>query len=88
MRPYGGFGGAAKFLLPNALSLLLDHGLRTRDNHMLENVYRTLGFTWQQAVCATNWAVRSIATPLIASGRFPHFEIMLDDNALMARPVI
>ncbi len=81
---FGGFGRNAKFPRPDVLLFLLDHGLRTGNNGFLANVYKTLDFM----------AAGGVRDQLgggfhrYAVDRFwqvPHFEIMLNDNALLAR---
>jgi uncharacterized protein YyaL (SSP411 family) len=81
---YGGFGGSSKFLLPNVLSFLLHRGLWRRDETLLENLYRTLdhmaagGVRDQLGGAFHRYAVDRF-------WQVPHFEIMLDQNALLAR---
>ncbi len=80
---YGGFGDSTKFLVPNALSLLLDQGLRLRDKRLTENVYKTLD---HMAAGGVRDQLHG-AFHRYAVDRFwqvPHFEIMLSDNALLA----
>ncbi len=83
-RTHGGFGQGAKFLRPNVLSLLLHHGIRRGDKALLENVYRTLdrmaagGVRDQLGGAFHRYAVDRF-------WRIPHFEIMLNENALLAR---
>ncbi|MCH9051293.1 MAG: thioredoxin domain-containing protein [Proteobacteria bacterium] len=81
---HGGFGGGAKFLFPNVLSFLLHRGVWRRDAALLENVYRTLdhmaagGVRDQLGGAFHRYAVDRF-------WQMPHFEIMLADNALLAR---
>jgi uncharacterized protein len=81
---YGGFGQSSKFPQPNALLFLIDHGVRTGDDALLRKIYKTLdhmaaggvrdqiGGTFHRYAVDRFWQV-------------PHFEIMLNDNALLAR---
>ncbi len=81
---YGGFGREPKFLRPNVLSFLLHQGVRHSDTALLENVFKTLdhmaagggrdqlGGAFHHYVVDRFWQV-------------PHFEVMLDQNALLAR---
>jgi uncharacterized protein YyaL (SSP411 family) len=81
---YGGFGRGSKFLLPNVLSFLLHQGVWRRDAVLLENVFRTLD---QMAAGGVRDQLGG-AFHRYAVDRFwqvPHFEIMLDENALLAR---
>ncbi len=81
---YGGFGRSSKFPRPDVLLFLLDHGVRTRDEALLVNVYRTLdhmaagGVRDQLGGAFHRYAVDRF-------WQVPHFEIMLSDNALLAR---
>jgi uncharacterized protein len=81
---YGGFGRDSKFLRPNVLSFLLHQGVRRRDAALLENVFRTLdhmaagGIRDQLGGAFHRYAVDRF-------WQVPHFEIMLDENALLAR---
>jgi hypothetical protein len=81
---YGGFGGESKFLRPNVLSFLLHQGVRRGDAALLENVFRTLdhmaagGVRDQLGGAFHRYAVDRF-------WQVPHFEIMLDQNALLAR---
>lgn len=81
---YGGFGKGSKFLLPNVLSFLLHQGVWRRDEALLENVFRTLdhmaagGVRDQLGGAFHRYAVDRF-------WQVPHFEIMLDENALLAR---
>ncbi len=81
---YGGFGSGSKFFLPNVLSLLLHQGVRRRDAALLENVFNTLdhmaagGVRDQLGGAFHRYAVDRF-------WQVPHFEIMLDQNALLAR---
>jgi uncharacterized protein YyaL (SSP411 family) len=80
---YGGFGRGEKFLLPNVLSFLLRQGVGRGDPDLLANVFRTLdhmaaggvrdhlGGAFHRYAVDRFWQV-------------PHFEIMLEENALMA----
>jgi len=83
-KTYGGFGGGPKFLRPNVLSFLLHQGVRHGDRAMLDNVYRTLdhmaagGVRDQLGGAFHRYAVDRF-------WQIPHFEIMLDENALLAR---
>ena len=81
---YGGFGTGSKFILPNVLSFLLHQGVRRRDAALLENVFNTLG---RMAAGGVRDQLGG-AFHRFAADRFwrvPHFEIMLDLNALLAR---
>jgi uncharacterized protein YyaL (SSP411 family) len=81
---YGGFGRDSKFLLPNVLSFLLHQGVWRRDAALLENVFRTLdhmaagGVRDQLGGAFHRYAVDRF-------WQVPHFEIMLNQNALLAR---
>jgi uncharacterized protein YyaL (SSP411 family) len=81
---YGGFGRDSKFLLPNVLSFLLHQGVWRRDAALLENVFRTLdhmaagGVRDQLGGAFHRYAVDRF-------WQVPHFEIMLNENALLAR---
>ena len=81
---YGGFGREPKFLLPNVLSFLLHQGVWRRDAALLEKVFGTLdhmaagGVRDQLGGAFHRYAVDRF-------WQVPHFEIMLNDNALMAR---
>jgi uncharacterized protein YyaL (SSP411 family) len=81
---YGGFGGGSKFLLPNVLSFLLHRGVWRRDEALLETLFRTLdhmaagGVRDQLGGAFHRYAVDRF-------WQVPHFEIMLDQNALLAR---
>jgi len=81
---YGGFGRGSKFLLPNVLSFLLHQGVWRRDAVLLENVFRTLdhmaagGVRDQLGGAFHRYAVDRF-------WQVPHFEIMLNENALLAR---
>ncbi len=81
---YGGFGGGPKFLRPNVLSFLLRQGAWRRDAALLEKVFRTLdhmaagGVRDQLGGAFHRYAVDRF-------WQVPHFEIMLDQNALLAR---
>ncbi|MFQ5775009.1 MAG: thioredoxin domain-containing protein [Kiloniellaceae bacterium] len=81
---YGGFGRGPKFLLPNVLSFLLHRGVWRGDAALLENVFRTLdrmaagGVRDQLGGAFHRYAVDRF-------WQVPHFEIMLNENALLAR---
>ncbi len=81
---YGGFGNGSKFFSPNVLSFLLHQGVRRRDAALLQNVFNTLdhmaagGVRDQLGGAFHRYAVDRF-------WQVPHFEIMLDDNALLAR---
>jgi uncharacterized protein YyaL (SSP411 family) len=81
---YGGFGRDSKFLLPNVLSFLLQRGVWRRDAALLEDVFRTLdhmaagGVRDQLGGAFHRYAVDRF-------WQVPHFEIMLNENALLAR---
>ena len=81
---YGGFGRGSKFVLPNVLSFLLHRGVWRRDAALLENVFRTLdhmaagGVRDQLGGAFHRYAVDRF-------WQVPHFEIMLNENALLAR---
>jgi uncharacterized protein YyaL (SSP411 family) len=82
--PHGGFGRQSKFLLPNVLSFLLHQGVWRRDTDLLEKVFRTLD---QMAAGGVRDQLGG-AFHRYAVDRFwqvPHFEIMLNENALLAR---
>jgi uncharacterized protein YyaL (SSP411 family) len=80
---YGGFGGGPKFLLPNILSFLLHQGVRRADKDLLENVIKTLdhmaagGVRDQLGGAFHRYSVDRF-------WQVPHFEILLDANALLA----
>ena len=82
-KTYGGFGAGSKFLLPNVLSFLLHQGTWRRDAALLENVFRTLdhmaagGVRDQLGGAFHRYAVDRF-------WQVPHFEIMLNENALLA----
>ncbi len=81
---YGGFAGEPKFLFANVLSFLLRYGVRHGDTVLLEHVYRTLD---QMAAGGVRDHLGG-AFHRYAVDRFwqvPHFEILLADNALLAR---
>lgn len=84
---YGGFGGAPKFPCPMIFSLLLRHYVRRGDRHALEMVERTLqamargGIYDQLGGGFSRYAVD-------ARWQVPHFEKMLNDNALLARSYV
>jgi uncharacterized protein YyaL (SSP411 family) len=81
---YGGFGSESKFLLPNVLSFLLHHAVWRGDAALLANVFRTLD---QMAAGGVRDQLGG-AFHRYAVDRFwqvPHFEIMLAENALLAR---
>ena len=81
---YGGFGPSTKFPLPNVLSFLLDEGVRNGDVNLLDKIYKTLdhmaagGIRDQLGGAFHRYAVDRF-------WQLPHFEIMLDDNALLAQ---
>lgn len=81
---YGGFGRESKFFRPNVLSFLLHQGVRRGDASLLENVFKTLdhmaagGVRDQLGGAFHRYAVDRF-------WQVPHFEIMLDQNALLAR---
>ncbi len=83
-KTYGGFGGGPKFPRPNVLSFLLHHGVRRGDQALLENVFWTLdrmaagGVRDQLGGAFHRYAVDRF-------WQTPHFEIMLDENAILAR---
>ena len=81
---YGGFGASAKFLRPEVLSLLLRQSIRTGDATLANAAFFSLD----------RMAAGGVRDQLgggfhrYSADRFwqvPHFEIMLYDNALMAR---
>ncbi len=80
---YGGFGDESKVLLPNVLSLLLHQGVRLRDRALLKNIYATLdhmaagGVRDQLGGAFHRYSVDRF-------WQLPHFEIMLNENALLA----
>jgi uncharacterized protein YyaL (SSP411 family) len=81
---YGGFGRQSKFLLPNVLSFLLHQGVWRRDAALLEKVFGTLD---QMAAGGVRDQLGG-AFHRYSVDRFwqvPHFEIMLNENALLAR---
>ena len=83
-KTHGGFGSAPKFVHPNVLSFLLRWGVWRRDGALKENVFRTLD---QMAAGGVRDQLGG-AFHRYAVDRFwqvPHFEIMLDENALLAR---
>lgn len=81
---YGGFGAESKVLRPNVLSLLLHYGVMTRDEALLTSVYNTLdhmaagGVRDQLGGAFHRYSVDRF-------WQVPHFEIMLNENALLAR---
>jgi uncharacterized protein YyaL (SSP411 family) len=81
---YGGFGRDSKFLLPNVLSFLLHQGVWRRDAALLENVFKTLdhmaagGVRDQLGGAFHRYAVDRF-------WQVAHFEIMLNENAWLAR---
>jgi hypothetical protein len=81
---YGGFGWGAKFLHPNVLSFLLRHGVRRRDWGLLARVLETLdhmaagGVRDQLGGAFHRYSVDRF-------WQVPHFEMALNDNALLAR---
>lgn len=82
-RSEGGFGEKPKFPRPNVLSFLLRQGVWRGDKALLENVFRTLdhmaagGVRDQLGGAFHRYSVDRF-------WRVPHFEIMLDTNALLA----
>ncbi|HJP20946.1 MAG TPA: thioredoxin domain-containing protein [Alphaproteobacteria bacterium] len=81
---YGGFAGEPKFLFPNVLSFLLHNGVRRNDSALLQQVFLTLD---QMAAGGVRDQLGG-AFHRYAVDRFwqvPHFEILLADNALLAR---
>ncbi len=81
---YGGFGRGAKFLHAEVLSLLLRRSLQTGDQRYADAVFTTLD---QMAAGGVRDQLGG-AFHRYSADRFwqiPHFEIMLYDNALMAR---
>ncbi len=83
-REYGGFGDQPKFPMPNVLLFLLERGVRRGDDVALSKVYRTLdhmaagGVRDQLGGAFHRYAVDRF-------WQVPHFEIMLADNAALAR---
>jgi len=81
---HGGFRPAPKFPHPNVLSSLLYQAVRRRDDGLLQKVLATLdqmaagGLRDQLGGAFHRYAVDR-------AWRVPHFEIMLNDNALLAR---
>ncbi len=81
---YGGFGRESKFFKPHVLSFLLHRAVWRSDRALLANLYRTLdhmaagGVRDQLGGAFHRYAVDRF-------WQVPHFEIMLDDNALLAR---
>lgn len=81
---YGGFGTSSKFLHPEVLSLFLRQSLRTGDADLSASVF----FTLDRMAAGGVRDQLGGAFHRYAADRFwqvPHFEIMLYDNALMAR---
>ena len=80
---HGGFGGEPKFLHPNVLTFLLRWGVWRGDKALKDNVFRTLdlmaagGVRDQLGGAFHRYAVDRF-------WQIPHFEIMLDENALLA----
>ena len=81
---YGGFGTAAKFLHPEVLSMLLRRSVQTGDATLADAVY----FSLDRMAAGGVRDQLGGAFHRYSADRFwqvPHFEIMLYDNALMAR---
>ena len=81
---YGGFGESAKFLHPEVLSLLLRQAVTKGDAALSNAVF----FTLEQMAAGGVRDQLGGAFHRYSADRFwqvPHFEIMLYDNALMAR---
>ena len=81
---WGGFGGAPKFPRSHALSMLLRHWARTKDERALQIVEKTLksmaaGGMYDQL----GGGFHRYSTD--AQWRMPHFEKMLYDQAILAR---
>ena len=80
---YGGFGTGQKFPLPNVLSFLLHQAVKRGDPVLLNSVLLSLdrmaagGVRDQLGGAFHRYSVDR-------AWRVPHFEIMLDENALMA----
>ena len=80
---HGGFGKGQKFPLPNVLSLLLHQAVKRQDAALLDMVFLTLdhmaagGIRDQLGGAFHRYAVDR-------SWLVPHFEIMLDENAVLA----
>jgi len=80
----GGFRPAPKFPHANVLSALMYHAVRRRDDRLLDQVLATLdrmatgGLRDQLGGAFHRYAVDR-------AWRVPHFEVMLNDNALLAR---
>ncbi|WP_171182006.1 thioredoxin domain-containing protein [Ruegeria sp. HKCCD8929] len=80
---YGGFGQGQKFLFPNVLSFLLNESVRLDDTGLMEKTLATLdqmaagGIRDQLGGAFHRYAVDRY-------WQVPHFEIMLNENALMA----
>ncbi len=83
-RKYGGFGDQPKFPLPNVLLFLLERGVRRGNGDGLAKIYRTLdhmaagGIRDQLGGAFHRYALDRL-------WQVPHFEIMLGDNAVLAR---
>lgn len=81
---YGGFGGEPKFPFPNVLSFLLHYAVWNGDRAMEANVYKTLDAMAASAVRdQLGGAFHRYAVD--RAWRLPHFEIMLEENALLAQ---
>lgn len=83
-RKYGGFGDGSKFPLPNVLSFLIERAVRSGDGDVLAHVYRTLdhmaagGIRDQLGGAFHRYSVDRF-------WQAPHFEIMLGQNAALAK---
>ncbi|MBT7769869.1 MAG: thioredoxin domain-containing protein, partial [Rhodospirillales bacterium] len=83
-RKYGGFGNQPKFPQPNVLLFLLAQAAKGGAPNLLDNIYRTLdhmaagGIRDQLGGAFHRYAVDRF-------WQVPHFEIMLNQNALLAQ---
>ncbi len=83
-RKYGGFGHQPKFPRVNVLGFLLDRGIRLGDPALLAKIYKSLD---QMAAGGMRDQLGG-AFHRYAVDRFwqvPHFEILLNENALLAK---
>jgi len=81
---YGGFGGEPKFTHTNVLLFLLHHGVQQGDQALLEKVFTTLDYMAAGGIRDHLGGVFH-RYAVDRYWQIPHFEVMLDQNALLAR---